>query len=166
VDVFLDAVAKAHANDDRVRGIVAGGGPELPRLRIQAQALGGAVRLIGERSDVPALMASADAVCLSSDVEAVPVTLLEAMAAGKPVIATAVGGVPELVTPSETGWLVPPRDSDLFAEAILELASNPERGRALGRNGRSRFEREYTVELMVQRYAALLSEADQDWAKR
>lgn len=162
VDVFLDAVAKAHAKDARVRGVVAGGGPELPRFGARAQALGGAVCLLGERSDVPALMASADAVCLSSDVEAVPVTLLEAMAAGKPVIATSVGGVPDLVTPAETGWLVPPRDSGSFAEAILELASDLERGRALGRNGRARFEREYTVELMVERYASLLAEVVKD----
>jgi glycosyltransferase involved in cell wall biosynthesis len=165
VDVFLEAVTTAHAQDARVRGIVAGGGPALSGLRTQAQALGGAVRLIGERADVSALMASADAVCLTSDVEAVPVTLLEAMAAARPVIATSVGGVSELVTPSETGWLVPPRDPSSFAAAILELASDPKRGRALGKNGRARFEREYTVDLMVQRYAELLSEDVQDSQK-
>lgn len=163
VDVFLDAVTRANATDARVRGVVVGGGPGLARLRTQAQALGGVVRVIGERTDVPALMACADAVCLSSDVEAVPVTLLEAMAAGRPVIATSVGGVPGLVTPSETGWLVPPNDSRSFAAAILELASDPGRGRAMGEKGRARFKREYTVELMVERYAELLSEI---WQRR
>jgi glycosyltransferase involved in cell wall biosynthesis len=160
-DLFVDAVARANATDTRIRGLVVGGGPQLAQVHAQAQAFGGVVRVIGERSDVPALMTCADAICLSSDLEAVPMTLLEAMAAGRPIIATSVGGVTEIVIPSETGWLVPPSDPRSFAEAILELAADPKRRRAMGEKARARFEREYGVELMVGRYAELLSEVSQ-----
>ena len=160
-DLFVDAVARASATDKRIRGLVVGGGPELKQVQAQAEALGGVVRVIGERSDVPALMTCADAICLSSDFEAVPITLLEAMAAGRPIIATSVGGVGEIVAPSETGLLVPPSDPRAFAEAILELAAEPERRRAMGEKARARFEREFGVELMVERYAELLSEVAQ-----
>jgi glycosyltransferase involved in cell wall biosynthesis len=163
-DLFVEAVAQASETDKRVKGLVVGKGPQLAQVEAQARGLGGVVRVLGERSDVPVLMTCADAICLSSDVEAVPMTVLEAMAVGRPIIATSVGGVSEIVTPSETGWLVPRNDPRSFAEAILELAADPERRRAMGAKARARFQREYRVELMVERYAELLSEVSQ--AKR
>lgn len=157
VDVFVESIAQATRTDPRIRGVVVGGGPELELARSQARSAHGAVLVLGERSDVPDLMGCADAVCLSSDLEAVPLTLLEAMAARKPVIATAVGGVPEIVTEGETGLLVPPGDPAAFAEATLALAADPDLGRRMGEKARVRFESKYTVELMTDRYVALFS---------
>lgn len=157
-DVFVDAVARARASDARVRGIVVGGGPELTRIRAQAETAGDGITVLGERTDVPELMALADAVCLSSDIEAAPMTLVEAMASAKPVIATNVGGVPDLVVEGETGWLVAPSDSGAFAAAILELAADRDRGHVMGENARREYERKYTVDRMVERYASVLAD--------
>jgi glycosyltransferase involved in cell wall biosynthesis len=157
-DLFVEAVVRARREDPRIRGLVVGDGPELPRIRARAETTGGAVLVLGERSDVPDLMSCADAVCVTSYAEALPITVLEAMAVGRPVIATAVGGVPEVIAHRETGLLVSSCDPGAFAEAILELAARPERGRAMGDAARARFLNGYTVELMVERYVDMLSE--------
>ena len=82
-------------------------------------ALGERVRLLGYRSDVRDLLAAADLFVLGSAFEGLPVSIMEAMAAGLPVAATAVGGVPEAVVDGETGILVPPRDPDALADAVV-----------------------------------------------
>ena len=90
-DLFVAAIAAATRRDRRIHGLVVGGGPELERTR----TLAGGRRIdagIGSREAVGELVAAADAVCLTSDVEAAPMSLLEAMALGQPVIATDVGG--------------------------------------------------------------------------
>lgn len=157
-DLFVDSVVRAHGANPRVRGLVVGTGPELARVRAQTAATGGIVQVLGERSDIPELMSCADAVCLTSDVEGVPMTVLEAMAAGKPVIATSVGGVGELVIDDETGWLVRPGDPGAFAEAILELAARPERRDTMGAKARVLFKNDYTLDVMVERYVEMLSD--------
>jgi glycosyltransferase involved in cell wall biosynthesis len=159
-DVFVDAVARAHAADPRIRGIVVGGGRLLGDIRRRADATDGAVRVLGERSDVADLICASDAVCFSSDVEALPVAALEAMSLGKPIVATDVGGLQDAVVPGETGWLVPPRDPAAFAVALLEVANDPAAAAERGRRGYSRYEERFTVESMVERYVALLSDAD------
>lgn len=108
--------------------LIVGSGPERERLEAEA---GPGVRFLGRRTDVPALMAAADAFVLPSQVEGLPMVLLEAAAAGLPVVSTDVGGVAEIVSDGVTGLLVPPADSGALAAAMLRLQEAPaeERGR-------------------------------------
>jgi glycosyltransferase involved in cell wall biosynthesis len=156
-DVFIAAVEKAHRANRLVRGVIAGDGSELPRVRELAGS-SGVVRVLGHRDDVADLLAAADAVCLSSDAEGTPMVALEAMALGKPVVATKVGGVPQVVEDHSTGLLVPPHDPDAFAEALLQLASSPELARRLGERGRVRHGERFNVERMVDGYARLFDD--------
>ena len=153
VDVFIDATEIAHARDRRVQGVVAGGGPELDAIRRRASN-SGCVHVLGERSDIPDLMACADVVCLSSDSEGMPLVLLEAMAAARPVIATAVGGVPELLS-RPLGRLVPRRDPQAFAMAMLDLAHAPGERKVIGAEARTAYESLYTLERMEERWVDL-----------
>jgi glycosyltransferase involved in cell wall biosynthesis len=155
---FVEAVLRARASDVRIRGVVAGGGPELERVRSLAGAAPGAVRVLGERDDVADLMAACDVVCLTSAFEGLPLSALEAMAAGRPVVATAVGGIGGAVADGVTGRLVPPGDLDAFAAALLELVQSPEERVALGTAGRRAYEQRYTLEQMADRYAELLED--------
>jgi glycosyltransferase involved in cell wall biosynthesis len=157
VDVFVDAVRRAHERNRRISGLVIGGGPQLEPLRRLASNES-AVRLLGERRDVGALFAAADVACLSSAAEGVPMALLEAMAAGKPVVATRVGGVPEAVVDGRTGLLVAEGDAEAFAEALLELSDDPALARRLGEAARQRQRDEFGFERMVDAYARAFDE--------
>jgi glycosyltransferase involved in cell wall biosynthesis len=154
VPLFLDAVERARMQEPRVRGFIAGGGPELERIR--ELAAGGTVSVLGERDDVPDLLEAADVVCLTSDTEALPMVLLEAMALGRPIVATDVGGIRELVVDGVTGILVPAGDADLAAVALLRLAGDADERRALGAHGRARHEELFSLERMVDDYHSLL----------
>jgi glycosyltransferase involved in cell wall biosynthesis len=154
VERFIEAVASAHRGDSRIRGLVVGGGPELAR----AQTLAGetpAVEVIGYREDIGSFVAAANVVCLTSDVEANPISLLEAMALGIPVVATDVGGVREVVE-DEAGILVPAGDVAATAAALRDLAANPERATTLGAAGLRRYQDRYTAGTMSGAYADLL----------
>jgi glycosyltransferase involved in cell wall biosynthesis len=112
-------------------------------------------RFLGHREDVPAVLAQADIFVLPSRSEAFPNALTEAMAAGVPVVATAVGGIPELVTDGETGRLVPTGDPMALARAVLELLDEPMRAAELGRAGRRRIEETYSFDRMVDAFSTL-----------
>lgn len=114
-----------------------------------------AVRLLGKRDDVPELLAEAECFLLTSDYEGSPFTVLEAMAAGLPVAATRVGGVPELVAQGKTGVLFDPGDPDAAAEALAGLLEAPDRARAFGEAGRARVRSEFRREHMVSQTVAL-----------
>jgi glycosyltransferase involved in cell wall biosynthesis len=157
VDLFIDAVAAARARDPRIRGVVAGGGELLEEVRTRAAATGG-VSILAERSDVADLVAAADVVCLTSRTEALPVAILEAMALGKPVVATAVGGIPGVVVHGQTGLLVEGNGPDAFAAELCELARAPDRVAALGQSARQLYETSYTVEHVADAYASLIGE--------
>jgi glycosyltransferase involved in cell wall biosynthesis len=96
----------------------------------------------------------------TSVTEGVSVTILEAMAAGLPVVATRVGGTPEVVVAEETGLLVPAREPALLAESLHRLAGDSELRRTLGKKGRDRASRKFTLEEMVGRYLCIYSPAD------
>jgi glycosyltransferase involved in cell wall biosynthesis len=151
-DLFVAAVRRAHVADRRVRGAVAGGGPELESVRALA-GNDGVVQVLGTRADVPDLMQAADVVCLASDAEGVPMAVLEAMALGKPTVATRVGGVPEAVNDEKTGLLVPTNDEPAFASALLRLATEPEFRARLGETGRLRHRELFGVDRMMEEYA-------------
>lgn len=154
-DRFVDAVAIAHASNPRIRGLVVGSGPQLDAIRARAGAGETGVTVLGERSDVAELITAADIVCVTSDVEGLPMSVLEAMALARPIIATDVGGLREVVLPGRTGVLVPTLDSTAFAEAILDLAADSETRRAMGDAGLRHFRASYTVERMVDGYVDL-----------
>jgi sugar transferase (PEP-CTERM/EpsH1 system associated) len=111
--------------------------------------------LPGERSDVPDLMRHLDAFVLPSLGEGISNTILEAMASGLPVVATAVGGNPELVTEGVTGHVVPSDDVDALAAALVALARNPARATVLGLAGRAEVERRFSLQAMVGAYRHL-----------
>ena len=129
------------------RLLIAGDGPDRDAVAAEVARLGldGTVELLGTRSDVPALLAGADVFVLASDSEGLPMSVLEAMSAGLPVVASAVGGVPELVRDGETGALVPPRDSGALARALVPLVADIALRDRLGEAGRRRVEREFSL---------------------
>jgi glycosyltransferase involved in cell wall biosynthesis len=137
-----------------------GDGPERPALeRLRHElALEENVCLHGHRDDVQASLRESDIFMLSSASEGLSLTLLEAMAAGLPVIATDVGGNREVVTHGETGLLVAPGSPEALAAATLSLLDDPARALAMGRAGRQRVERVFDLRLMVRRYEDLYRE--------
>jgi glycosyltransferase involved in cell wall biosynthesis len=153
---FAAAVAVAARDQPRLVGLVVGDGVERERLEAEAH---GAVRFLGARTDVPDILGAADVFCLTSDAEGVPMAILEAMAAGLPVIATNVGGIGEAVLDGETGMLVDPSRPDALAEAIARLAQDPARARELGMAGALRQRQEFNAARMVDRYERVLTAA-------
>jgi glycosyltransferase involved in cell wall biosynthesis len=113
------------------------------------------IHFTGQRDDVPHLLAVSDLLVLPSLWEGLPNVVLEAMSAGLPVVATAVGGTPELVIDGETGLLVPPRDPASLAQAILTLLTDPDLAQRLGENGRLRATNQFAIQQMVQQTEAL-----------
>jgi glycosyltransferase involved in cell wall biosynthesis len=112
------------------------------------------VHLLGVRTDVPDILFASDVFALASDYEGLPVSVIEAMEAGLPVVATAVGGVPELVEHERTGLLVPPRDRAELAHAIEKLALDASLRKAMGMRATVR-SREFSAARMIESYAAL-----------
>jgi glycosyltransferase involved in cell wall biosynthesis len=137
--------------------VVAGDGPDRERLGETARSLGlhDRVCFLGHRDDVPDLLRSCDVFVLPSLYEGFPLSVLEAMAAGKPVIATAVGGTPEAVSDGETGFLVPPGDPSALAAAIRAVLSDPVLARRLGSAGRERACRTFSAAEMVRHVVRL-----------
>jgi glycosyltransferase involved in cell wall biosynthesis len=117
----------------------------------------GRVRFLPGRADLRPLFQEADLLALSSVTEALPNVVLEAMACGLPVVATRVGGLPELVVSGETGWLAPHRDPAALAGAMGQLLADPETRQAFGRAGRERVLQDFSLEAMVRRHADLFA---------
>lgn len=156
--LFVEAVCRAHAHEPRLRGVVVGDGPQFDRVRsLAAAAPDGVVRVLGERTDAHDLIAAADVVCLTSAFEGLPITVLEAMALSRPLLATRVGGIPDAITDGRTGKLVPAGDTDAFAEALVELARAPAIRRSMGVAARSVYQNRYTLEATANAYAELLA---------
>jgi glycosyltransferase involved in cell wall biosynthesis len=143
---------------------VAGDGELREGLEAQARSLGmaEAVTFTGVRADVPKILAALDLFVLPSLWEGMPNAVLEAMAAGLPVVATAVGGTPEVVMDGVTGLLVPPQDPSALAQAIERLLRDPDLRRTMGRAGRRRVEQHFDVRETVRQvedlYETLLRE--------
>ncbi len=140
---------------------IAGRGPLLDELQRQAEQLGigHQVMLLGVRRDVGALLSAADALVLSSAWEGMPNVVMEALAAAKPVVATQVGGVAELVQPGKSGLLVPPGDADALSGAMRELMSlSADHRRQMGMHGRNHIATNYGLATMADRWSALYRE--------
>jgi len=168
VHTFLQAAARVAPAHPRARYLVVGDGPLRPELeRLAARlGLGDRARFTGFRADVGETMSSITLSVLPSQSEGLSNVLLESMAASLPVIATRVGGTPEVVENEQTGLLVPPRDPAALALAIDSLLSDPERAAHLGRAGRRRVERFFQLDKMVGETEILYHELLERAARR
>jgi glycosyltransferase involved in cell wall biosynthesis len=159
IPTLIDAFRQVAAVRPEAHLVVVGDGPERVALESAANAAApGRVHFAGHRTDVRQQMAGFDVYVSSSVFEGVSLTILEAMAAGRPVVATGVGGTPEVVVHGATGLLVPPRDPSRLAQALQDVAADRERARAMGLAGRSRVCETFTFDRMVSRYAAAYAE--------
>lgn len=154
---LLKAAALIARAEPAAKLLVVGDGPLRRSLEEQARGLGlnGGVRFLGAIPQAARLLPHFDVFVLSSVWEGMSNGLLEAMAAGRPVVATRVGGNPEVIVDGETGLLVPPKNPQALAEAVLRLLRDRELARRLGEAARRRVESEFTLEQMVQRLEAL-----------
>jgi glycosyltransferase involved in cell wall biosynthesis len=156
-DVAVRALAGLRRTHPQAQLDIVAHGPQQAETEalVAELGLGAAVRLLGKRDDVPALLARAQCFLLTSDFEGCPYTLLEAMAAGVPVVATRVGGVGEIVREGETGFLADRANHESVAAALALVLDDPARGRALGEAGRRLVVERYSLERMVRETTAL-----------
>lgn len=136
-----------------------GSGRPVVEAAIRKNGLEREVRLLGERRDVPRILAASDFHALASHSEGMSLTLLEAMAAGKASVATAVGGNPEVITDGRTGMLVPAGDVHALAAAMASLAQDPFTAEKMGREARQVFLGRFTLDAMIGAYEAIYDQA-------
>jgi glycosyltransferase involved in cell wall biosynthesis len=157
--LLIEAFSSRRLRSRQAHLLLAGDGELRSELEEQARNLGVAdrVRFLGVRPDVPRVLAAADAFVLASRYEGNPLTVMEAMAAGKPVVATAVGCIPELVC-AAAGLLVAPGDAGALESALVELASDLPRARAKGAAGLRIARARFDVSVMANAYEQLYGE--------
>jgi glycosyltransferase involved in cell wall biosynthesis len=160
IDDLVTAAALIRAKLPGLRVLVAGGGSDRRRLerRIEDARLGRTVELLGPRSDVGHLLAAADAFCLPSRYEGLPLSMLEALDAGLPCVVTAVGGVPDVVDDGQTALLVPPGQPRQLAARLERVLADPALAERLGRAGRDVVRERYSLPMIARRYADLYEE--------
>jgi len=156
-EVLLAAAAQLMPRYPQLQFEIAGDGPRLAELRELARTLGLGDRVVflGHREDVPALLAQADAFVLPSRSEAFPNGAIEAMAAGLPVVASATGGLLDLIDDERTGVLVRPDDAGALAQAIERLIASPAHAAVLGAAAREEVTRRYSFDRMVRAFESL-----------
>ncbi len=161
VDVFLEAAARVAPLASTARFLVVGDGPARGELEALAASLGldGRAEFLGLRADAREVIAGLDVLVVSSRTEGSPLVALEAMEAGVPVVATAVGGLPDQVEHGRSGLLVPPDDPDALAAALLDLLSDRARARRLGEAGRRRALSRFRYHEMVARVERVYARA-------
>ncbi len=153
-DTLLTAFSRLAGRHPEAELWLVGNGPRRPVLEQNVSDLGlaGRVKFLPVTKDLRQIYQQAQVFVLSSVAEALPNVILEAMAAGLPVVATRVGGIPEAVAPGDTGFLVSPRDVDGLAATLEQLLDDPEAGRRLGRRGRERVLEDFSFEAMVRQH--------------
>lgn len=151
-DLFIDVAASLVRRGVEAMFVIVGGGPEEPRLRARVAELGLSrhVRLLGWRTDLERIYAGSDVVVLSSRNEGTPVALIEALAAGRAVVATDVGGVRDVLAGGDLGKIVPPDQPEALARAVPWLLADPAARAEYGRRGERSVTRTYTVERLCQ----------------
>jgi glycosyltransferase involved in cell wall biosynthesis len=160
--LFLEAAALVARENPAARFVVVGDGILRPEVERHAQESGIADRVIftGWRRDLPGIYADLDVLAVTSNNEGTPVSAIEAMAAGCPVVATNVGGLPDLIREGETGYLVPPGDAPAAATALLRVLRQPEIARRMGETARKsvreRFSSQRLITDMERLYLELL----------
>jgi glycosyltransferase involved in cell wall biosynthesis len=159
-DYLVEATALLVRRVPNARVLIVGDGPERPSLEALAAelGLGDALLMPGSRTDIPDILAAADVAAVSSDFEGSPLSVMEYMEAGLPVVATDVGGLASMVHHGEHGLLVPAGEPAALAEAVASLLADPRRGAAMGAAARERRRAEYDLTVMVARVEALYEE--------
>lgn len=154
---LLEAAQKVLSSGISARFLIVGAGPLELELKERARELGVADRVLflGERGDVPRILSAADIFVLASSWEGLPITVLEAMAAGVPCVATAVGGVPEAIDNGVNGYLVAPDEPHALARAIVRLASDASARKTMAKRARRTYESAFTAEQMARQTEAL-----------
>ena len=157
IEVLIEATAALRPQFPTIQLMVIGPGGERPRLEALAMELGigDAVRFLGRRLDVPDLLKSLDVAVCCSDREGFPLSVMEYMEAGAPVVATRVGGIPDMIENGVHGLLVPPRDPKQLATAIAALLQHPDRAAGLAERARERRLDELDAATMVRHIEAL-----------
>ena len=155
---FIRAVNEARETCPELVGVLVGDGPERG-LVDQLAGSNHVVRVLGYREDVPRLLAAADVLVLASEYEALPMAILEAMAAGLPVLATRVGGIPTVVSEGETGLLVAPGDVPALRDGLVRLAGDAGLRHSLGAEGRRRCLESWSAERMIDSYLHVMDDA-------
>jgi sugar transferase (PEP-CTERM/EpsH1 system associated) len=160
IDAFIALRESQVEKKEYLRLIIIGDGPLLAALKTKVieAGIGDYVWLPGARNDIASLMQSFSVFAMTSIAEGTPVVVLEAMASGLPVVATKVGGMPEVVIDNLTGKIVPVSDPQAFAAAVSEYLSAPERLLQHGTAGRKRIEDTYSIDAMLDAYTALYDE--------
>jgi glycosyltransferase involved in cell wall biosynthesis len=156
--VFLQALRHLRERRPDVQAVLVGDGPFRPVIQdaIRGHGLADHVRLLGHREDVAEILSALDVVVSASTAaEGIPQALLQALAMCRPVVATDAGGVPEIIRPRETGWLVPVGEPHALAEAVLEALTDSPRARHMGEQGRKLVEAEFSLETMGERVERL-----------
>ncbi len=167
-DLLFRALAHVLAQKPTVRLLLVGDGERRPHLEAASRRspLRGHVLFLGWREDLERIYADADLVVNSSRNEGTPVALIEAMAAARPVIATAVGGTPDLIRHGETGWLVPPGDPQALAETILHVLNHPDEAARCARAAQAFAFAHFTADRLIERmrtlYEQLLASHDKE----
>jgi len=156
--LFFEAAALVHQRCQNVHFVVVGDGELRAELEqyVAALQLERVAHFLGWRQDMPAIYAGLDLVVLTSNNEGTPVTLIEAQATGCPVVATAVGGVPDIVTDGQTGYLVPPNDAEALAKAILKVLADD--SGSMGRTARQVVAEQFTISRLVRDMEQLYTE--------
>ena len=158
LDRFLRAIALSRREIEDLTGIIVGDGPERSNLEAMAADLGllpDGVMFLGKRNDVPALLRRTDLFVLTSDHEGCPNVILEAMAAGVPVVTTPAGDADVLVQEGATGYVVPFNDVERLAERIIHLARSPELRKRLGEAGRREVKRGFDLDGLAEHLMAI-----------
>ena len=148
--VLIRAAAGVRSEFEDLRVLIAGSGAQRDELEALVAELGAPVTLLGIRSDVPDLLAASNVAALSSDYEGSPLAVMEYMDAALPVVATRVGGVPDLIEHGVTGMLVDPQDPAALAGALGDVLRDREAAAAMGRRGRERRRSEFTIDRTVR----------------
>ncbi len=155
-EYFLQAASQVSQNMPQALFLAIGEGKngraEKLRDRVRELSLEDRFLFLGFRQDIPEILSDLDLFVLSSVQEGFSLATVEAMAAGKPVVATRSGGPEEIVEDGRTGMLVPPGDADGLAAGICELLSNPVRAGAMGREGREKAFRDFSLVAMIRQY--------------
>jgi len=148
--------------------LLVGDGPARDRLRSLAEELGlpGQVMFAGMRDDVASVLPMMDIFVCPSLYEGFGIAIVEAMAAGRPVVASAVGGIPEIVVHEDTGLLVPPGDAAALAGALATLLNHPEQARAMGARGLARAREKFSIDTAVQQHQQLYESLRKRYAER
>ncbi len=158
-ELFLKVASRVVPQFPESKFLIVGDGPRREPLGQLADQLGvtANIRFLGTRSDVPQLLSMSDVFVLTSHNEANPVSILEAMSVGKPIVATDVGSIRESVRDGETGFLVPAGEATAMTERLVELLQNPLRAKKMGELGRDLVLENWSVEAMVHRYERLIA---------